>query len=67
MDKVEQEKPVVYSPREFKEKAINILNSRDFVYRTECVAGRFVRRRKDEGASVYYDSLEGDGSSLTGS
>ena len=65
MDKVEQEKPVVYSPREFKEKAINILNSRDFVYRTECVAGRFVRRRKDEGASVYYDSLEGDGSSLT--
>lgn len=53
MDKVEQEKPVVYSPKEFKEKAINILNSRDFVYRTECVAGRFVRRRKDEGASVY--------------
>ena len=65
MDKVEQEKPVVYSPKEFKEKAINILNSRDFVYRTECVAGRFVRRRKDEGAAVYYDSVEGDGASLT--
>lgn len=65
MDKASQENTVIYSPKELKEKAIGLLNTQDFAFRRVQVAGRYVRRRKDEGASAYYDSIEADGATMT--
>lgn len=65
MDKVSQENPIMYSPKELKEKTVGLLNTLDFAARRVQVSGRYVRRRKDEGASVYYDTVEFDGASLT--